>query len=130
MLQRNRSDISLSSREACTIGSIVVSQMLLPLLFPSCLLSLCYIILLVYTIDLPVSHSSWHALWATHTLLVHVIANFNECGCTNTFCFHRFSHVWFRDCLPIQISDEVGDANFCITKGFCTADKRGVYNIQ
>ena len=91
--------------------------MLLPLLFHSCILSFCHIIVLLYAIDPLISHSLWRALGATHTFLVHLIAEFAEEGCTNTPYFHGFSHVWFGDCLPIQFGDEAGEADLPMAKG-------------
>ena len=99
--QRFRSGISLTGHEARTIASVVSSQMLLPLPFHSCLLSFCHIILLLYAVDLPISHSLWCALGVTHTFLLHLITEFSEQGCTNTLYFHGCSHVWFGDRLPI-----------------------------
>ena len=96
VLQRFGGGISFIGREARTIASFVSSRMLLPLLFHSCLLSFCHIIVLLYAVDLPISHSLWRALGVTHTFLVHLIADFSEQGCTNTLYFHGFNHVFQR----------------------------------
>ena len=113
-----RSGIHLTGREARTIASVVSSRMLLPLLFPSCVLSFCHIVLLLYAVDLPLNHSLWRALGVTHTFLVHLIAEFSEQGCTNTLYFNGFSHVWFGDRLPIQFGNETREADLRMAKRF------------
>ena len=99
--QRSRGTISLNGCEEHTIASVVASEMLLPLPFHSCLLSFCHAVHLLYVLDLPVSNSLWRALGATHTFFVHLIAEFTECGSTNTLYLHGLSHVWFGDRLSI-----------------------------
>ena len=116
--RRFRSRISLTGREARTIASVVISRMLLPLLFHSRLLSFCRIVLLLYAVYVPLSHSLWCALGVTHTFLVHLIAEFSEQGCTNTLYFHGFTHVWFGDRLPIHFGDEAGEADLRMAKRF------------
>ena len=116
--QRFPSGISVTGREACTIASVVATEMVLPLPFHSCLLSFCHVVHLLYAVDLQVSNSLWRAVGATHTFLVHVIAEFTECGSTNTLYFHGLSHVWFGDRLPIQFGDEAREADLCMAKRF------------
>ena len=72
----------------------------------------------LYAFDPPISHSLWLALGAPHTFLVPLITEFAEQGCTNTLCFHVFSHVWFGDTLPIQFGVEAGEADLCMAKRF------------
>ena len=45
------------------------------------------------------------------------MAEFIERGCTNTLYFHGFSCEWFGECLPIQLGDEVGEADLYLAKG-------------
>ena len=82
------------------------------------MLSFCHILVLLYAVDLCISHSLRRALGAAHTFLVHLIAEFTAHGCTNTLCFHGFRHVWFGDRLPIQFGDEAGEADLRMAKRF------------
>ena len=72
----------------------------------------------MYVVDLPINHSLWCALGVTQTFLVHLIPEFGEQGCTNTLCFHGFSHMWFGDRLPIQFGDEAGEAYLHMAERF------------
>ena len=116
--QRFRNGIGLIGREARTIASIIASRMLLPFPLHSCIMSFSHTILLLYAFDLSISHSLWRALAAAHTLLVHLITEFAEQGCTKTLYFHGFSHVWFGDCIPIHFGDEAREADLRLAKTF------------
>ena len=102
--QQCHSGISPTGREARTIASVSASQMLLPLPFHPCMLSFCYVVRLLYALDLPISSSLWRALGATHKCLLHCIAEFTQRGCTNTVYLHGFSHIWFGYRLPIHLA--------------------------
>ena len=117
-LQRFRSGISLTGREARTIATVVSSPMLLPLPFQSCLLSFSHIVLLLHALDFSLGHSLWRALGVTHTFLVHLVAELGEQGCTNTLNFHGFSHVWLGDRLIVRYGDEAGEADLRMAKRY------------
>ena len=73
---------------------------------------------MLYAVDLPIGHSLWRALGATHTFVVHLIAQFAEQGCTNALYFHVSSHVWLGDRPPVQFGDETGEEDLRIAKRF------------
>ena len=60
---------------------------------------------------------------------MHLIAEFNGRGGSNTPYFDGFTHVWFGDGLSIQFCSEAGEADLHMAKKFAPVASKA-YNIR
>ena len=91
--------------------------MVLLLPFPSLYITLCHIVHLCYGCT-TLATASWQGMGLVYTYVVHIVWGSAEKGCIATLQMHGWSHTWFTQKAPMVYSDEAGQRDLRVAKGY------------
>ena len=92
--RRFRTGVLLTGREARSLASRLAQDVALPLPYHVLFLSICYIVVLIYSCTLQIPTSE-RCIWGLlHVFLMHLILEYIEEGSTQTLYCHGMQHVF------------------------------------
>ena len=113
-----RTGVSLTGREATSLASRLAQDVALPLPYHVLFVSMCHIVVLIYSGTLQIRTSEWRIWGLLHVFPMHVILEYNEEGSTQTLYCHGMEHVFQLPRLPMGCTDEAGERDLRLGKWF------------
>ena len=116
--RRFRTGVLLTGREARSLASRLAHHVALPLPYHVLFLSICYIIVLIYSGTLQIPTSEWCIWGLLHVFLMHLILEYSKEGSTQTLYCHGMEHVLQLPGLTMGCSDEAGERDLRVGNWF------------
>ena len=116
--RRFRTGVWLTGREAQSLASRLAQDVAHPLPYHVLFLSICHIVVLIYSGTLQIPTTQWRIWGLLHVFLMHLILEYSEEGSTQALYCHGMEHVYQLPRLPMGCTDEAGERDVRLGKRF------------